>query len=131
MSIKYHLSNRQRKEIYVRGAELTIALPLPVEDHEDLLAWARSVLGDVDPEDVAEAREDEVIVHATLRGENGLPKLIGKIVRNADDRLPGQWHYAAAVILVTIRHAGHEIRHAPDYPQWPGGSLVVDGHKIE
>jgi len=131
MSIKYHLSNRQRKEIFVRGAELTIALPLPIEDCDDVLAWARSVLGDVDSQDIAEAREDEVVVRATVRAESGLPKLLGKIVRDEERRAPGEWHYAAAVILVTVRHAGREPRRTYTHPQWPGGSLLVDGQKID
>src|ERR1035437_5569199 len=39
----YYLSNRQKKELLVRGRSLQIALPAPPVEVRDPLDWARSV----------------------------------------------------------------------------------------
>lgn len=52
-SIKYRISSRQRKELYVRGRQLQIALPLDgreAEDADPLGARAADAPGDSDSE---------------------------------------------------------------------------------
>ena len=131
MSMTYHLSNRQRKELTQRAAELLIALPLPVEETGDLLAWARSVLANVDAQDVAAAEEGEIVVRpAVERTIPGLAGVLGSIVPERETTRSDVWQYAMPVVLVTLRPAGKSRRHRYSHPQWPGGSVAVQGRVV-
>ncbi|NOX55292.1 MAG: hypothetical protein GXP27_12815 [Planctomycetes bacterium] len=131
MSISYHLSNRQRKELTVRAAELIIALPLPAEEADDLLAWARRVLANVDARDIAKAEEGEIVVRPVIEGTvPGLAGKLGAIVPEREATRSDVWQYAMTVVLVTLRPAGKKPRHRHSHPQWPGGSVAVSGRVV-
>jgi len=62
VTVTYHLSNTQRKELLDRGSPLLLALPVPLDRPADLVAWARSVLEpDIAPL-VAEAQRRSIWV---------------------------------------------------------------------
>lgn len=123
---RYRLSNRQRKELLVRGAELRIALPAPPED-ADALAWSREVL----PRDVAHmivsADETELLVEPTIqvRRPETLTELLGAIVPETQARA---WGVCVAAIVVTLRPADCRHPGRPE-PQWPQ-DVIVEGRLL-
>lgn len=115
MSIRYELSDRQRKEILVRGSQLRIALPVPPYDLEDPLVWARDVL----PADIRQlaisAEEAEIAVKA-MRTTTAVPTLtshLGEIVED-DTHM-----YCQTVVVVVVTLRPQHCRR--DFPrvQWP------------
>lgn len=113
--VMYHLSNRQRKELLVRGTQLRLALPVPPHAVDDPRDWAASVLTTDVRDMVTEAEETELTVSAIRRTANDqLVSHLGEIL----DPDCGQYLLTVVVILVTLRPPN--CRHtslAP--PQWP------------
>lgn len=119
----YHLSNRQRKELLVRGVRLRIALPVPPHDVDDPLDWARSVLAS-DVRDLAvQADECELAVAAIRSPGDTLTSHLGAIVSEDDDRLI---QYVAAIV-VTLEPANP--RHDAHSVQWPA-SVDYRGERL-
>lgn len=113
MPTTYYLSNRQQKELLIRGASIRIALPVPDQDIDDTLSWARSVL----PPDLRplsrEAVEDEVRVSPLFSGSRGtLTEALGHITAN-----PADWTIGVAVVIVRL--APDKPRTRDDGVQWP------------
>ena len=111
MRIVYTLSNRQRKELFVRSRPLDLALPAPpLDELPDPAAWARSVL----PPDVAalvrSAEETEVLVapQPADTAPATLNDLLGEI-REAGGT-GGRW--CVWVAVVAVRLAPAHLRHA-------------------
>lgn len=115
--VLYHLSNRQRKELLVRGAELSLALPVPLHPVDDPLDWARSVLP-TDLRDLAvSADEEEVFVNPDCP-PGGLAGLIGALVPEPDG---ATYVITVAVIVVTLQPA--TCRRRGSKIQWPAEVL--------
>lgn len=120
----YRLSNRQRKELLVRGQQITIAIPANADD-EDAVAFAKSSL----PEDelcVSDAEWDEIAVLLTTGATDGLTGVIGEIKTNQSG--VGKLTIYVMVCVVTLT--------PPSRPRgkiggihWPG-SAIVDGVEI-
>jgi len=122
----YTLSNRQRKELLVRGTVLRIALPAPLEHDVDPDVFARSVLGEI-AEYVSNAVEDEIVVSPRILPHKTITDVLGSIV---DPKTigPGKWTICLPVIVVELsarraRHTGQIL------PQWPAG-VRVDGRDV-
>lgn len=111
--ITYHLSRAQAKQLIERGGQLMVALPLPLDDPPDLLAWARERLPDfaryvrsVGPSEVACCRSNQP--------DPSVEGLIGTICTDWSNDWP-RW-----VVAVAVCHlAGDRPRHMPSRIQWP------------
>jgi hypothetical protein len=114
-SMKYHLSNRQAKDLYVRATQLIVALPFPGGEDDDPLTYARRVLA-VEPSVIASVEEAEIehVIPVVPSGD-GLTRVLGKIVDGHED---GQPTIVSVVVLVTLRYGTP--RHISRYVQWPG-----------
>jgi hypothetical protein len=124
----FRLSNRQRKELYVRGRSLLIAVPLAGENYvaarRDPLAVARRLLPDVDETiQSAELGAVEYLVPCSVRpAPESLTAAIGPIRKTAD----GGLGLRAEVLLVWLSHG--EPRQTTAAWQWPQ-SVVIDGQQ--
>lgn len=116
MTPQYRLSNRQRKELLVRGQQLTILLPASADTSDQTPArdWAARLL----PPDVAplvhSADWDEAIVTPT-RDRAGLSRILGRILAEGD--AAQHWHSVVIVCRVTLRPL--DCRGVLERPQWP------------
>ena len=61
----FRLSNRQSKELLVRGQQLYIALPVPLDESLDAMAYARAMLPEVE-EHISDARFETLEVAIQL-----------------------------------------------------------------
>lgn len=115
--ITYRLSNRQRKELRIRGVGLVIAIPEPWDgDEDDALAFARAALPE-DSEEIASAEWDDIPVELPAGGP-GLAGVLGAILPPDP---PPCLHLVVRVALVRLR-ARNE-RHCHSAPQWPGVAI--------
>lgn len=112
--LTYHLSNAQRKELLVRGTPLAIALPTPIDDPPDWLAWARAALGD---EGQYVSRRPEIISMAVgpRKSDAGLTSVIGGFVDALTE--PFCWLVEVAIVELDPPTAP---RHKRAKVQWPG-----------
>lgn len=115
--IIYLLSNRQRKDLLVRGTELQIALPVPPHEIDDPTDWAKSVI----PSDLRDmvfgsAEETEVYVRALKKDlRDDLTSHFGEIYEEPDaDSL------MLTIVAVVITLRPPNCRHKFDKIQWPG-----------
>lgn len=122
--LTYTLSNRQRKELLVRGRPLQIAIPLGPDD-VDPIGWARASLPE-DEEWIESAECAEIIACAS--GTSGLNGMLGEI---QDDyatalrkRLPPM---CISVVIATL--VPPSIRNGTMQIQWPGRAWI-DGEEI-
>lgn len=118
--MKFLLSNSQRKELLVRGVELTLALPAPPWE-VDPLTYARESLPAQFSELVTSAEEIDIVVRVPDRGETTHDSLlkdrIGSIVpENKIDNAEGLL-ISVVVIAVTLTPRGN--RHKQKGIQWP------------
>lgn len=80
--MKYFLSNRQAKELLVRAAPITVALPVPPGPPRDWTAWARSVLPAEIATYVRAAAERRVIIEPAIGTDLiDITAVLGGIVR--------------------------------------------------
>lgn len=114
----YRLSNRQAKELLVRGQQLVIYLPCPaVPDPGDARDFARSSL-DVEQHLVDDADWVDVAVQPGAGGE-GLDGLLGQIL--TDEQAATRWHVTLVVCAATL--IPPRCRGSIDRPQWPGSVI--------
>lgn len=118
--LTYSLSNRQRKELLVRGQSLRIAIPVGPDD-VDPVQFARASLPE-DHEWVTDAEIDEIMVSRS--GATGLNGLIGQIL---------DMEYEAAlqikriplfcnVVIATLTPP--RLRGKVASIQWPGAAFI-------
>lgn len=116
----FRLSNRQRKELLLRGTPLLIVLPAPrdcPDDDADVLKWARHAL-DEDKRYVTRAYRDDVCV--TPHGGDGLAGVIGQIVQGRADELC----WWVDCILVELDPPTTP-RHPRSRSQWPAAAITA------
>lgn len=124
--IQYRLSNRQRKELLVRGRPITIALPI-AQGVSDPRALAQRLLPEIDGAAGEMIRSAEVVTvyvaprqHGT---ESGLAGVLGTIVDE-----PGHgWCVTHEVLAVDL--SPRRPRGKPLPMQWPG-EVLVDGEPL-
>ena len=121
-SVKFRLSNNQRKNLLVRGQPLRIALPYPWDRQDDLLGWSRRVL-DEDGGLIQSATHD--LVWVTHPVGTGLASLMGAICHGQPFHDQLTWPIAAVVCLLQPPHP-ISVRHAPAKVQWPGFAFAGD-----
>lgn len=130
----YRLSNRQRKELYVRRRPILIALPLSRDDYAEAGRDPRGVAARLLPE------VDETIESAEITGievqvdvsharpaPGSLSESLGAI-KHRDHRLAGgMLECRVEVLLVTLSHGSQ--RNPQALMQWPH-CLVIDGQPL-
>ncbi|MHB1950145.1 MAG: hypothetical protein ACYCQK_01570 [Acidiferrobacteraceae bacterium] len=124
----YRLSNRQRKELFIRGARLRIALPLtePLDGPaSERLRLAARLLPDVDETIVAAERREidhEVFVSGARPAPESLEKALGAILPPGAEPSRGAIRLRSAVLIVTMQHGRPHREAAP--VQWPGAVIL-------
>lgn len=118
--MKYVLSNRQRSQLLVRHTGLAIAIPLPLNDPVDWLAWARDCLGDAGQWIVSVDTQDCCVVYS---GADGLNGVIGEIVPSPP---AGDLYWMVGVAVVLLDPPGQS-RHARERLQWPAAAITPNG----
>lgn len=78
----YRLSQRQAKDLLLNRKPLLIALPAPIEEPEDWLAWARGAI--LDHGYLIVSAEPEMINVAPNPHRSGLEGYLGAIITDAD-----------------------------------------------
>lgn len=118
----YLLSNRQRKELFIRGSEIQIAIPAPIFE-VDLVEYVEEVFAaDVRPT-IRSAVEDVVIVRPTSqRSGETLTEVLGaiqpdKVAEEHAER--GDLLVTIEVIVVTLCQLETPRNRARSI-QWPG-----------
>jgi len=113
-NMKFHLSNRHQKELFVRAAPLSLALPAPHPEPPDSLAWAKSVLT---PDVARMARSAEVCERVASPGKRttGLAGVLGSIIGDGD-----RSRITVTMVVVVVEIAPEKPRNAPVPMQWPG-----------
>lgn len=111
--MKYHLSNAQRKELLVRAVPLAIAIPAPMDDPDDWLAWAQESLGD-EGQYVHRIPEVCTLPVGPLKSDAGLTSVIGGFVSPAEGFY---WRVEVAIVELDppCTPRGKRVR-----VQWPG-----------
>jgi hypothetical protein len=128
MRVTYSLSNRQRKELLVRGCRLFVAIPLGPDDDIDPVKFARDSLPE-DREWVTEAEIADLMVCAS-GAVGGLNGLLGQILDFDFSAAlnTGKVPTFVAVVIATLCPPNQ--RSELPRVQWPG-SVCIDGKKIE
>jgi hypothetical protein len=126
-TITYRLSNRQRKELLVRGRPLAIALPLSsTEPVAGPLALARSLLPEIDGAAGERIIAAEVVLIRVSPGDgragSGLTARLGQI---SDD--PARWCVTHEVLVADI--VPRRPRGEPLPMQWPA-AVHIDGRDL-
>ncbi|MBV8780182.1 MAG: hypothetical protein JO353_02185 [Phycisphaerae bacterium] len=112
MSVTYHLSSRQRKELLVRGRPIHLALPAPPTTIDDPVDWAKTVLpGDLRTL-VRSARKVQLRVQSGSSSAEGLAGLIGEIA-------PEGQRFTIGVAAIDVELEPEKPRGAPLQLQWP------------
>lgn len=124
--IHYRLSNRQRKDLLLRGRPLAIALPI-AEEVRDTLAVARRLLPEIDGDIGALISHIDLatICVAPISGRDGegLTALLGRIV----DEPRHHWCITHEVLIVEISPRRPRGTMLP--LQWPG-AVLRDGEPL-
>lgn len=128
--MKYHLSNRQQKEI-ANGKAIRVALPLEgfmdAQSRDAAMKRARQLL-DIPADTIVYRAECHVLPVNPLQGGTGLNDVFGTILHDHIIR------NAALIIRIecvvaTVIHKGRELRGR--YPtQWPGSVTLDDGTRL-
>ena len=116
----YRLSNRQQKELVIRGQVLTVAIPVPWDEPDDLVSFARESLLEL-PADVDIVAEDgEVCVSLPPMDAAGgqVTAILGHI-----DGLKDGSQIAARIAVVVATLTPPRSRGRVKSVQWPGGIL--------
>lgn len=122
MSYFFRLSNRQQKELLIRGQRLLIALPATTEEDADLMHLAAALLPE-HASHIVSAELADVTVARTAGHANGLSQWMGEITESPSHRAIS---YSVVSIVVTLEHG----RVAGEQPlQWPG-KCIGDGWEI-
>lgn len=123
MAPQYRLSNRQRKELLVRGQQLTILLPASADTSDETPAreWAARLLSDDVAPLVHSAEWGEAIVTPST-AQAGLGAVLGQIVPEED--AAQHWHSVVIVCRVVLRP--RDCRGVLERPQWPDSVVFGD-----
>lgn len=122
----YLLSNRQRKELMVRGRRLDLAIPSPLHKVPDLVEWAKAVLPTDVHQYVRSAERQAIVVTPRIDGTHEtLTDVLGAIV--VADGSPRR--FTAQVIAVVVELSPDNARHSPIDLQWPI-DVVIDGRRL-
>lgn len=121
--IKYSLSNRQQKELLIRGQTLRIAIPIHVDgDDHDWLGYARRSMIADHAQYISGAEPDVLwtdLSHGI--GGTGVSSVLGRIVDYANDaRLPVSVEVVICELTPPVTPRGAQPL------QWPG-RLEIDG----
>jgi hypothetical protein len=128
MRVTYTLSNRQRKELLVRGQQLLVAIPLGPDDDIDPVQFARDSLAE-DHEWVTEAEIADVMTCAS-GAEGGLNNILGQILDFEYDVAINLSKVPSFVAVVIATLTPPNCRGEASTVQWPG-SVYIDGVKID
>jgi hypothetical protein len=123
--ITYSLSNRQRKELLVRGQSLQIAIPIG-PDEVDPIEFARASLPE-DREWIVASECDELMVCAS--GVVGMPSLLGQIMDCEYSEVLRRRLLPMCVAVVIATLVPPNRRGGPMPIQWPG-KAYIDGEEI-
>ncbi len=118
MATTYHLSNRQRKDLLIRGTGLTIAIPQPwdLSDDDDPAEFARRSLPE-DRDAVESAGWTDIAVSMPAGGA-GLAGVFGAILSPSREIPVTTLHLVIRVALARLEARDERRRHATQ--QWPG-----------
>jgi len=116
----YYLSNKQLKELD-RGYSQTICLPMPADEPDDYLVYARDHIANVRRPLVRDAEENEVTVAVTVGGP-GLTGVLGGIVHK-----PTSHTLTMEVVVIECVITAHEKPRGRSKRQWPGAVEVQKG----
>lgn len=129
MSHHFRLSNRQRKDLYVRSTAHLIAIPLTASEWRDAPrdpdGMARRLLPDVD--ETIQSVEIGAVQHGVPIGDGKARSLTDVLGPIGDMAQLGLISIRSEVLLVWLWHG--EPRHKKAEPQWPG-NMVVDGKPL-
>lgn len=122
----YLLSNKQRKELMVRGRRLDLALPLPQHPVADLVEWAQSVLPQDLRQYVRSARRATVMAAPKIgASQDTLTDVLGTIVHEK----PPAWWWVTQILAVVVELAPEHTRHTAIDLQWPL-DVVIDDRRL-
>jgi len=116
----YRLSNRQQKELLIRGQQLTIAVPAPDTDDADFeRAFAERSLPEVS-EHITDAWVQLLRVALPGTGD-GISRLLGTIISPHTIASHSQIEVSIEVVIITLRptRCRGEIKRV----QWPGDKI--------
>jgi len=119
--VKYLLSNRQRNQLLVRNVGLVIAIPVPFDDPEDWIEWARYCLGESGQWVVGVETMDVCCVYS---GADGLNGVIGEIVASPPEH-DLYWYVSVAAVLLD---PPGRTRHPRERLQWPAFAVTPFGN---
>jgi hypothetical protein len=124
--ITYRLSNRQRKDLLIRGTSLTIAIPQPYRlgDDDDPVEFARRSLPD-DAGAVESASWEDIAVDP-VPTVAGLTGLLGSILVGPPSVTDSRLHLVVRVALVRLQ--ARDERRRMHTPQWPGVAICGGEH---
>jgi hypothetical protein len=125
----YYLSNRQRKELLVRQAEICVAIPWMYDDPRDECeprTFVLHALEGIEPHWLRSAEEVDVVVNP-LMGGDGLTGLLGRIV---DDTDPGPPRYSVLIAAVVATLRAGPVRHFIERVQWVGDVRLAHGVRL-
>jgi hypothetical protein len=118
----YRLSSRQAKDLLLNRKPLTIALPAPIEEPEDWLAWARGAI--LDHGELITSAEPDMIDVAPNPHRSGLEGYLGAILTEGD---PAQTlTLSVDVVVCELRPSGRGKPAEPCRLQWPGTAVRGD-----
>ena len=107
----YRLSQRQAKDLLLNRRPLTIALPAPIDEPQDWLAWARGAI--LDHGELITSAVPEVISVAPNPHRSGLEGYLGAILTDADP---------AQTLTIGVDAVVCEL--------WPGGFAKLGGEMV-
>lgn len=117
--VTYRLSNRQQKELLIRGQQLKIALPID-DEPDNPVAMAKQLLPE-HAEYVIAAEIANVRVGQCRQNSGGVVDLLGIIDPPRDDLI----NYWISAIVVTLQHG--RLRGEVQL-QWPGVAIFPNGY---
>lgn len=120
MSTTYRLSGRQAKEMLTRGRPLRLAIPVPLDEPADPLAYCRSVLRDVGG--LVRSAEPQAVAVTPSTGTDGLTGCLGVLLSPED--AASTLHVCVDVYVVEV--APDSPRGRPSLLQWPGSAHCGD-----
>ena len=122
----YRLSNRQRKDLAVRAAQLQIAIPLPIDSVESMTIgqMTQFVIENlrsetIKPTDIRNVREDVLcMAPAVHSGDHPLGTILSEsqAIRN--------FHIVVEVVIATISLTDNP-RHFSTRLEWPGDLSLI------
>lgn len=122
--VTYQLSNRQAKELMLRGATLDIALPAPYEDPDSWIRWARDSLP-LHAARIVSAEPSVLRVSFDSVAKSGLSGFLGRFVQGGKE--DGLLCWNVEVVICRLVPPDNQKPRSSVGLQWPG-SANVDGH---